>query len=176
MNLYFRLTRLLLKYFLFSCFFRKSPPHPVLEPRQASFRAWPFDIDLNRHMNNGRFLSLMDLGRTDLMLSTGLFQAAISKGWLAMAAGISITYRRPVFPFQRFHLQTQLIGWDEKWFYLEQSFLGLNQEVLARAYVRACLRDRGGVIAPAKALEALPPQGLSAATHPPAPEVLAKFL
>ena len=30
-------------------------------------RVWPNDLDTNAHMNNGRYLTLMDLGRFDLM-------------------------------------------------------------------------------------------------------------
>src|SRR6185503_3961101 len=31
-----------------------------------SLRVWPNDLDLNIHVNNGRYLTLMDLGRMDL--------------------------------------------------------------------------------------------------------------
>ena len=35
----------------------------------------PTDLDILRHMNNGRYLSLFDLGRWDLLIRTGLFDA-----------------------------------------------------------------------------------------------------
>src|SRR5690606_21299243 len=40
----------------------------------------PSDIDLLRHMNNGRYLSLFDLGRWDLLTRTGLFDVLKENG------------------------------------------------------------------------------------------------
>ena len=35
----------------------------------------PNDLDTNLHMNNGRYLTLMDLGRLDLFVRSGLLAA-----------------------------------------------------------------------------------------------------
>lgn len=42
------------------------------EVSRLPFRAWAHDLDTSLHMNNGRYWTLMDLGRTDLMLRMGL--------------------------------------------------------------------------------------------------------
>ena len=39
-----------------------------------AFRVSPGDIDVNRHMNNGRYLTIMDLGRIDVLIRTGLWR------------------------------------------------------------------------------------------------------
>ena len=36
-----------------------------------SFRVMPSDLDVNLHMNNGRYLSFMDLGRLHLVAQVG---------------------------------------------------------------------------------------------------------
>lgn len=41
-----------------------------------AMRVWPTDLDVQRHMNNGRYLSLMDLGRMDLLVRSGFWRAA----------------------------------------------------------------------------------------------------
>ena len=41
------------------------------DPSRLMFRVWFHDLDPFRHMNNGRYLTIMDLGRTDLMLRSG---------------------------------------------------------------------------------------------------------
>ncbi|MEN0024635.1 MAG: acyl-CoA thioesterase, partial [Microbacterium sp.] len=46
----------------------------------------PSDIDILRHMNNGRYLSLFDLGRWDLLIRTGLFDAMKDRGWYAVVS------------------------------------------------------------------------------------------
>ena len=57
MNLYFRIILVLIKSF----FAKKISP---LTSSTLSFRALPFDCDINLHLTNARYLSFMDLGRT----------------------------------------------------------------------------------------------------------------
>ena len=58
---------------------RAAPRAPRKDARAARPSArirlttLPTDIDILRHMNNGRYLSLFDLGRWDLLIRTGLF-------------------------------------------------------------------------------------------------------
>ena len=71
---------------------------PRLQPFDISvvhMRVLPNDLDLQLHMNNGRFLSIMDLGRVDLMIRTGfLAQSAAA----AMVSGCrQHAHRLPAF-------------------------------------------------------------------------------
>ncbi|HEV2566447.1 MAG TPA: hypothetical protein VGU19_15340 [Microvirga sp.] len=45
---------------------------PVRDVSRLTFRVWPHDLDTSLHMNNGRYWTLMDLGRTDMMIRSGL--------------------------------------------------------------------------------------------------------
>lgn len=83
----------------------------------------PNDLDFNMHMNNGRYLTIMDLGRLDLILRTGLLKIMVQQKSVPILASASIRYRLSLDPFQKYTLQTQILGWDEKWFYIEQRFL-----------------------------------------------------
>ena len=65
MNLIFRLLKTLLLYLL------RPTRRGILEESVVRFRVWPNDLDTNLHMNNGRYLTLMDLGRLDLLLRNG---------------------------------------------------------------------------------------------------------
>ena len=56
MNLIFRLLRALL------AALRRRPLGP-LEESVVAFGVWPGDLDINRHMNNGRYLTVMDRGQ-----------------------------------------------------------------------------------------------------------------
>ena len=55
MNLYLRLLLLLLRIW-------RLPRRGVLDESRAAFHVLPNDCDINFHMNNGRYLSFMDLG------------------------------------------------------------------------------------------------------------------
>lgn len=117
MNLYIRL----LLYFL-TCKFRGRLD--FLETSSLRLHVWPNDLDFNMHMNNGRYLTIMDLGRFDLMLRTGLFRKAMQHGGFApMLGAAKIRFRLPLSPFQPYDLQTRMICWDEKWAYMEQRFV-----------------------------------------------------
>ena len=84
-----------------------------------SLRCWPNDLDSNFHMNNGRYMTVMDLGRLDLILRTGLWRVMRERKWYPVVGSAKITFRRSVNMFEAFELTTQILGWDEKWLYIE---------------------------------------------------------
>ncbi len=70
MNLWFRLLFLLL-----SSPFRPKLSAPFAVSR-LNFRVLPNDIDSNLHMTNGRYRTIFDLGRLDLVFRMGLGRVA----------------------------------------------------------------------------------------------------
>lgn len=115
MNLVFRLILLLITS-------RFRPRQAVLDAAVLSMRVWPTDLDINLHLTNSRYLALMDLGRIELLLRLGLMGKVLKRRWLPVVAIATLRFRREINPFERFTLHTRLIGWDEKWFYMEQRF------------------------------------------------------
>ena len=110
------------------------------------FRAWPTDLDLSLHVNNGRYLSLMDLGRLDLMVGAGLWRAILQHRWTPIASNVLIRFRREIRPFQRFRLETRLVTWDTSMVVMEQVFVleggPRNGQVAARALFKGGIYDR----------------------------------
>lgn len=88
----------------------------------VSFRVWPGDLDNNLHLNNGRYLTLMDLGRWDMVVRTGLAKALLKHRWYPVVGSSTIRHKRALDPFQRFELRTRLLGWNEQGFFIEQRF------------------------------------------------------
>ena len=138
MNLYIRLFLYLIK-----AAFRKKID--AMETSSLRFHVWPNDLDFNMHMNNGRYLTIMDLGRLDFMLCCGLFIKAMKKGYAPVLGSVKIRYRLPLMPFQAYDPKTKLISWDEKWIYMEQRFvISKGQKagaVAAIALLKASLLD-----------------------------------
>lgn len=115
----------------------------------------PTDIDLLRHMNNGRYLSLFDLGRWDLMVRTGLLEVLEERGWYPVVGSETITFRRSLNLWQRFELQSRWIGHDDRAMYLEHRAV-VNGEVYATATIRARMLSRkGGTVPIQDVLDAL---------------------
>lgn len=117
----------------------------LLDECVLNLRVWPTDLDINMHMTNARYLSIMDLGRTELILQTSLFKKIIKRGWLPVVAHTNLQFRFQLNPFQRYQLKTRLIGWDEKWVYLEQRF-ETDRGLAAVGLVKGLFRSKNGNI------------------------------
>ncbi|WP_114856616.1 acyl-CoA thioesterase [Brachybacterium sp. YJGR34] len=132
---------------------RLRPRLSLWDTAHTPFRVGLADLDLQRHMNNGRFLSLMDLGRMDLMVRSGFWARVQEKGWYPVVAGQTITYRRSLTLGQRFDLASRVLGVDDRWIYMEQVFR-VGPEIHAEAVVRArFLRTEGGSVDVREVLE-----------------------
>jgi acyl-CoA thioesterase FadM len=101
------------------------------------------DIDLLLHMNNGRYLSLFDLGRWDLLVRTGLWDVMKTRGWYAVVSSETVTFRKSLNLWQRFDVESRMIGHDDKAVYLEHRAV-VDGEVYARAIIRARMMKRSG--------------------------------
>ena len=139
MNMWFRLILTLLRARFGSRLTTSDASH-------VRFRVWPTDLDPNIHMNNGRYATLMDLGRIDLMGRAGKLSALTEAKVYPVVTAQHILYRRALQPFERFTLSTRLIGADERFFFMEQRFLrgGPDGELAARGLVQALFVRRGG--------------------------------
>lgn len=138
MNLYCRLILLLLRMW-------RTPARALLDESRVAFRVMPNDCDLNFHMNNGRYLSFMDLGRVHLMRQTGLLKIILAEKWMPVLAAAEVTFIRSLAPLQRFELVTQLTSWDDKYFYLEQKFEAAGR-LCAHAFVKGVFLKNGRVV------------------------------
>jgi acyl-CoA thioesterase FadM len=133
---------------------------------RVRFRVWLNDLDLNRHMNNGRFLTLMDLGRIDLMARMGVLGIFKKRRWMPVVAAETISFKRPLDPFERYELASRILCWDERFLYLEQVFTKANGKVAARALVKAAVLGQGRALKSVDLLEAI---GAAKRKSPPIP-------
>jgi len=143
------------------------PNTHVLAEVDLPLRIWPSDLDIWGHVNNGRYLTLMDHGRLDHGLRTGLIPAMVKRRCRPLLGGVSVQYRREVRAFERCTLVTQLAAWDEKWLYYEQR-LERRGELCARALVSAVLKEGRKTLPPAELFAQMAEQ----TTSPVAPAAL----
>ncbi|PXW64192.1 thioesterase family protein [Methylobacterium sp. B4] len=107
------------------------------------FRVWPHDIDTSMHLNNGRYWTLMDLGRTDLLIKSGLWRPVLRRGWTPVVSTGQIRFRRELRPFQAFDLETRLMHWDDTQVVIEHRLIIREANLVAAiALVQAGLYDR----------------------------------
>jgi acyl-CoA thioesterase FadM len=136
MNLWLRMFRI----FLFSRFDSKLD---IFAKFNKVFRVWPSDLDVLRHMNNGKYLTIMDLGRMNMLIRCDIAKTMLEKGFFPVLAAATIKFQKSLKLFQHFTLQTQMVGWDAKFFYVEQIFM-VGEVVYARAFISARMLNKSG--------------------------------
>ena len=134
--------------------FRNAPPLGILEPHVSSHRIWPWDLDPWRELNNGRTLTLFDLGRIPMSVRMGFDKVAKAKGWGITVAGNSTRYRRRVTMFQQVTQISRVVGWDDRFTYLEQSFWR-GDDCTSHMLLRSAFTSKTGIVPPAEVLAAL---------------------
>jgi acyl-CoA thioesterase FadM len=139
----------------------------VLDESVLRLRVWPTDMDLNFHLNDGRYVSLTGLARVDLMLQSGLLRRAVKRGWYPVVGAVVMRYRREIRAFERFVLRSRIVGWDEKWCYFEHRF-EKDGELAAIGYARGVMRTRDRAVPTAEVM-ALVGHG---EPSPPLPDVV----
>jgi acyl-CoA thioesterase FadM len=148
MNLMLRML-----YVLILSMFRERVPVTALESR-LTLRTLPNDLDVNLHMNNGRYLTICDLNRVDLFIRTGLLKIMLKKKWMPMVADHTMTYKKPLKVLERFDVSLAVTHWDEKFFYMTHTFTS-GDRVVAEGTSKAVVRSRDGVVKPAEVILAV---------------------
>lgn len=115
---------------------------------------WPWDIDPWLELNNGRTLTLYDLNRIPLFFRLGIIPVVRKNNWNMAVAGASIRYRRRVRAFHRFEMRGVLLGWDDRFFYAQQS-MWHHGEATSSILLRMAATNDKGILDPAKVVQAI---------------------
>lgn len=125
----------------------------VLDTCVTPFRVWLNDLDVLLHMNNGRYFTILDLARVDLMMRSGLWRQLKTRGWYPVVTLETMRFHRSLELGNRYNVQTRVIGWDEKHIFIEQGFVRDDVQV-ALSVVRArFLKRSGGTVTTAELLQ-----------------------
>jgi acyl-CoA thioesterase FadM len=135
---------------------RRQSPVGLFDESSMVMRVLPNDCDFNLHINNGRYLSLMDLGRINHATRSGWWRVFQDNDWQPVAAGVTIRYRRELRIGARYRLFTTCLGWTDRWTFFEQRFERMDGLLAARAYVKvAALDDQRRAMSPSVVVTAM---------------------
>jgi acyl-CoA thioesterase FadM len=132
---------------------RRMPPLKSLDTHVSYHRCWPQDLDIFMEMNNGRILTVLEIGRIGLAQRVGLLDAIKDNGWGLVVAGTSVRYRKRIKPFVKFRIVSRAYGWDDKFFYLENS-AWIGDECAVQGLFRTAITDNNGIVPIAKVFAA----------------------
>ncbi len=134
--------------------FRGAPPLGLFEPHISTHRIWPWDLDPWRELNNGRTLTLFDLGRIPMSVRMGFEKVAKANGLGITVAGNTTRYRKRVTVFQKITQVSRVVGWDDRFGYIEQSFWR-GDECTSHMLLRYAFISKAGMVKPNEVIAAL---------------------
>ena len=155
MNLYLRLLMTLVRAWRAT----RMVPGDTL---QRTLRVLPNDLDVNGHMNNGRYLTVINLMLVEYFVRIGFAATMLRQGWRPMAGGSFITYRRGLKPLQAYTLRFRLDGGDTHWNYMRFEFVS-DGRVCAAGYMKGAAVAGNGLVPNAVSYAAMglqAPQGV----------------
>ena len=132
---------------------------------------WPWDLDLWLELNNGRTLTLFDLGRIPLAWRNGLFKAMRANRWGITVAGVSVRYRARIKLFDRVEMRSRGVGHDCRFLYVEQTLWNC-ETCTTQPLIRNAVTSKQGIVAPERLLEAMGEDPVS----PPLPDWVAAWI
>lgn len=144
---------------------RKAPALPLTGTHVSHHICWPWDLDLWLELNNGRTLTLMDLGRIPLAQRVGLIGALKRMRWGLTMAGVSVRYRRRIRVFDRIEIHSCAVGWDDRFIYIVQS-IWKGDTCTTQALYRSAVTNKSGLVPTSVVMKAL---GVEAES-PPLPD------
>jgi len=145
---------------------RKDPPLGLTDTHISQHICWPWDLDIWWELNNGRALTLYDLGRIPMARRTGLVPVMKREGWGLTVAGSTTRYRRRVRAFDRIEMRSRLVGWDARFLYVEQSMWKSDGDCAGHVLIRSAIVGKAGIVPPARLLEAIGYEGPEIAPPP----------
>ena len=138
MNLYLRLLWTLLRSW-------RLPPLTIEHTLKRTMRVLPNDLDINGHMNNGRYLTTIDLLLLEYSVRIGFARVLMRKRWRPMAGGSIISYRRALQPFQSYTIHFKLEACDAAWNYMRFEFHS-GGKICAAGYVKGAAVSNAGLV------------------------------
>ncbi|GGW33531.1 thioeseterase [Gemmobacter lanyuensis] len=144
---------------------RRAPRIGILDLHESRHICWPWDIDPWMELNNGRTLTLFDLGRVPMGVRMGLPEVAARNRWGMAIAGNSTRYRRRVTAFQRVTIRSRCLGWDDRFIYIDQT-MWRGDACTTQMLARSAFTSAQGIVAPATVIAALGQDPVS----PPLPD------
>lgn len=127
---------------------RSMPKIGIYDTHVSHHRALPWDTDAFGELNNGRILTLFELGRWQACVRMGIIRPIIKERLMLPVAGVSVRYRKRIPLFQKYRMQTRFLGFDDRFVYAEQSMWQgdtCNHQLL----LRAAIKSRSGTMKPA---------------------------
>lgn len=130
------------------------PQIGLRETLVLDMRVWPGDLNIGLHMDNVRYLQLMNEARNLFFQRTGIRRVCLRRRLGLPLASCDMRYRRPLHAGQRYRLSTRIVDWDERRFEIVQRY-ERKGELIAEGHFHSAFTQAGKVVAPADVFAAI---------------------
>lgn len=144
----------MLRFIIALLILRVKPTITLFAPVVRRFRVKPWDLDLNIHLNNAKYLKYLDKGRVEHIINCHPIRQLYHRQYKLIVANTEISYIRSLLPFQPFSVASKITGWDHKYVYYEQRFESQGQ-LYAIAVIRLALLKGNTTTSPVPVFEQL---------------------
>lgn len=131
---------------------RKDARLPLTGTHISHHYCMPWDIDMWMELNNGRTLTIYDLGRIPLARRVGLVDLLRQNRWGLTMAGVSVRYRARIRAFERIEMRSRAVCWDDRFIYLEQSMWKADGTCANHALYRSAVTGKRGIVPPTEVM------------------------
>src|SRR5438105_6905615 len=84
-----------------------QPPTDLFSINSTTFRVLPTDVDVLLHINNGRYFSLMDIARINVMIRSNMMRILQKHKIYGVVASEMMRFKKSIRLFQRFTLTSE---------------------------------------------------------------------
>ena len=144
--------RLAWQFFLY----RKATALNVGETHHSTHYCLPWDLDIWLELNNGRALSIYDMGRLPMAKRSGLITVLKRCRWGMVVAGSSVRYRKRIRLFDKIKMHSRVLCFDKQFIYLEQT-MWVHDICAGHALYRTAVTDTDGIVTTDRILKELGP-------------------
>lgn len=135
------------------------------------------DLDINLHMNNGRYMTILDLGIVESLIRSGFINVVRALNAHIVLGGSLITYRRPLNPLEKYDLQMKYLGSTPAWHIFEFAYVNSKKQICAKGVLKGGVVKKGQGIVPSQTIWAkFEELGLGEVSPPPLPDYVTKWL
>ena len=127
---------------------------PLLQEYVSHHLCWPWDLDVWLELNNGRTLTIFDLGRVPLVRRVGLHSILKKNNWIFTVAGSSVRYQRKISVFDKLKMHSRIVGWDNRFLYVTQTILRSGTPT-TNVLIRVAIVSSQGIVNPEKVIHDL---------------------
>ena len=125
---------------LSTLFIKKDDTLNLFVGEKVSFRVFPSDIDLNMHMNNARYIRILNYTRRRFFSAAGIWKVVRMNKLNIVVQAQTIRYRKELKLFETYSITTRIVSISddikETCFYVESTFKNSADFVCAIHYVK----------------------------------------